>query len=107
MHLVLEENKVGFEFPPRAPPADAKKFDVVEGVLAICPKTNVGVIETETHYQAETNSEGCKISFLREISKRTITREEAKTLVENGKLTKAHVIKIFLVLMASAQVLCQ
>jgi len=84
--LVLEENKVGFEFPPRAPPADAKKFDVVEGVLAICPKTNVGVIETETHYQAETNSEGCKISFLREISKRTITREEAKTLVETGKL---------------------
>ena len=24
--LVLEANKVGFEFPPRAPPADAKKF---------------------------------------------------------------------------------
>ena len=35
---------------------------------------------------AEENSEGCKISFLREISKRTITREEAKTLVEKGKL---------------------
>ena len=68
------------------PPADATKFPVVEGVLAICPKTNVGVIETETHYQAEQNSEGCKISFLREISKRTITREEAKTLVENGKI---------------------
>ena len=85
-YLVLEANKVGFEFPPRAPPADATKFPVVEGVLAICPKTNVGVIETETHYQAEQNSEGCKISFLREISKRTITREEAKTLVEKGKI---------------------
>ena len=84
--LVLESNKVGFEFPPRAPPADATKFPVVEGVLAICPKTNVGVIETETHYQAETNSEGCKISILREISKRTITRDEAKTLIETGKL---------------------
>ena len=84
--LVLESNKVGFEFPPRAPPADATKFPVVEGVLAICPKTNVGVVETETHYQAETNSEGCKISILREISKRTITRDEAKTLVESGKI---------------------
>ena len=68
-YLVLESNKVGFEFPPRAPPADAKKFPVVKGLLAICPKTNVGIIETETHYQVEQNSEGCKISFLREISK--------------------------------------
>ena len=85
-YLVLEANKVGFEFPPRAPPADAKKFPVVEGVLGICPKTNVGVIETETHYQAEENSEGCKISFLREVSKRTISRDEAKELVESGKI---------------------
>ncbi len=84
--LVLEAKKVGFEFPPRAPPADATKFPVVEGIVGICPKTNVGVIETETHYQAESNTKGCKISFLREISKRTITREEAKTLVENNKL---------------------
>ena len=85
-YLVLESNKVGFEFPPRAPPADAKKFPVVEGLLAICPKTNVGIIETETHYQAEQNSEGCKISFLREISKREVTRDEAKELVEKGKV---------------------
>ena len=85
-YLVLEANKVGFEFPPRGAPADAKKFPVVEGVLAIDPKTNVGVIETETHYQAEENSEGCKISILREVSKRTITREEAKTLIEKGKV---------------------
>ena len=85
-YLILEANKVGFEFPPRAPPADAKKFPVTEGLLAICPKTNVGIIETETHYQAEENSEGCKISILREVSKRTITREEAKELVEKGKV---------------------
>ena len=85
-YLILEANKVGFEFPPRAPPADAKKFPVVEGLLAIDPKTNVGIIETETHYQAEENSEGCKIAFLREMSKRTITREEAKELVEKGKV---------------------
>ena len=85
-YLVLEANKVGFEFPPRAPPADATKFAVVEGIVGMCPKHNVGVIETETHYQAEENSEGCKISILREVSKRTITREEAKEIVENRKV---------------------
>ena len=85
-YLVLEAKKVGFEFPPRAPPADATKFPVVEGIVGMCPKHNVGIIETETHYQAEENTEGCKISVLREVSKRTITREEAKTMVENRKI---------------------
>ena len=85
-YLVLEANKVGFEFPPRAPPADATKFPVVEGIVGMCPKHNVGIIETETHYQSEPNSEGCKISLLREVSKRTITREEAKELVEKKKV---------------------
>ncbi len=84
--LVLEDKKVGFEFPPRAPPADAKKFTIEPGVVGMCPKHNVGIIETETHYQAEQNSEGCKISMLREISKRTITRDEAKNLIENRKI---------------------
>ena len=50
LYLVLEANKVGFEFPPRAPPVDAKKSSG-KGIVGICPKTNVGVIETETHYQ--------------------------------------------------------
>ena len=85
-YLKVEGNKIGFEFPPRAPPADAKKFPVVEGVLAICPKTNVGIIETPTHYQAESNSAGCKISIMREVSKREITRDEAKELVEKRKV---------------------
>ena len=62
-----------------------KKFPVVEGILAICPKTNVGIIETPTHYQAEPNSAGCKISIMREVSKREITRDEAKELVEKKK----------------------
>ena len=85
-YLQIEGNKIGFEFPPRAPPADAKKFPVVEGILAICPKTNVGIIETPTHYQAEPNSAGCKISIMREVSKREITRDEAKELVEKRKV---------------------
>jgi DNA topoisomerase-3 len=85
-YLVLEANKVGFEFPPRAPPADATRFPVVEGIVAMCKKHNVGIIETETHYQSEPNSEGCKISIMREVSKRVITREEAKELIENKKV---------------------
>ena len=85
-YLVVEAKKVGFEFPPRAPPADATKFPIVPGIVAMCPKHNIGIIETETHYQPENNSAGCKISILREVSKRTITREEAKTLVENKKI---------------------
>ena len=84
--LVLEANKVGFEFPPRAPAADATRFQVVEGIVAMCTKHNVGIIETETHYQSEPNSEGCKISIMREVSKRVITREEAKELVEKKKV---------------------
>lgn len=84
--LVLEANKVGFEFPPRAPAADATRFPVVEGIVAMCTKHNVGIIETETHYQSEPNSEGCKISIMREVSKRVITREEAKELVEKKKV---------------------
>lgn len=84
--LILEKDKVGFEFPPRKPPADAKRFPIVEGIVGICRKTNVGIIETETHYIAESNSEGCKISIPREISKREISREEAKQLIETNKL---------------------
>ena len=84
--LVLEANKVGFEFPPRAPPADATRFPVVAGIVGMCKKHNVGIIETETHYQSEENSEGCKISIMREVSKRVITREEAKELVEKKKI---------------------
>ena len=30
-YLVLQGNRVAFEFPPRQPPADAKKFEVMPG----------------------------------------------------------------------------
>ena len=30
-YLILEANKVGFEFPPRAPPADARNFQLSKG----------------------------------------------------------------------------
>ena len=85
-YLVVEANKVGFEFPPREPPADMKRFEVQEGVVGVCAKHQVGVIETPTHYVSEKNDKGCKIQFAREMSKRTITREEAKELVEKKKV---------------------
>ena len=85
-YLIVEANKVGFEFPPREPPADATRFEVVPGTVAICPKHGVKIVETETHYVSEQNDKGCKISIMREMSKRAITREEAKTLVEKKKV---------------------
>lgn len=85
-YLVLQKNRVAFEFPPRAAPADAKKFEVVPGIVAVCPIHNTNIIETETHYTAEDSSSGCKIHILRSMSNRDITREEAKTLVEKREV---------------------
>jgi hypothetical protein len=59
---------------------------VVEGIVGTCPKHDVGIIETETHYLSEKNDKGCSISLMREVSKRTITREEAKELIEKKKV---------------------
>jgi DNA topoisomerase-3 len=84
--LVLQKNRVAFDFPPRGAPADAKKFPVEPGVVAICPKHKANIIETETHYTTEDSSTPCKIHILRSMSKRDITREEAKTLVETNEI---------------------
>ncbi len=85
-YLVLEGNKVGFEFPPREAAADARRFDVVEGVVAICPKHGAEIHETETHFRPKNSATGCKIDIAREISKREITREEAKQIIEKGEI---------------------
>ena len=85
-YLVLEGNKVGFEFPPREAAADARRFEVVEGVVAICPKHGAEIHETETHFRPKTSASGCKINIAREISKREITREEAKQMIEKGEI---------------------
>lgn len=84
--LVLQKNRVAFDFPPRGAPADAKKFEVVPGVVGICPKHKANIIETETHYTTEDSSTQCKIHILRTMSKRDISREEAKTLVESKEV---------------------
>ena len=84
--LKFEKNKVTYDFPPRAPAANAKKFPVEPGTVAVCPKTKANIIETETHYTTEDNSTSCKIHIERCISKRDITRAEAKTLIETGSV---------------------
>jgi DNA topoisomerase-3 len=84
--LVLEGNKVGFEFPPREAASDARRFEVKSGVVAVCPKHGTEIFETETHYRPKTSASGCKVDIAREISKREITREEAKQLIEKGEI---------------------
>ena len=84
--LVLDKNRVKFEFPPREATADAKKFKVEPGVVAVCPKTKVEIIETESFYQPATVGTDCSIQISREISKREITRDEAKQLIEKGEV---------------------
>lgn len=83
--LVLEKNRISFDFPPREA-KNAKKFPVEEGVVGICPTHKTNIIETETHYTAETRDTGCKIHVERCMSKRDISRAEAKTLVESREL---------------------
>lgn len=84
--LVIENTRVKFDFPPREAAADAKRFPVVPGVVAVCPVTKVNIVETETHYQPEEGSTGCKLQIAREISKREITRDEAKILIEKREI---------------------
>jgi DNA topoisomerase-3 len=85
-YLVLNGKKVEYDFPPRQAAEGATKFDVAPGVVAVCPKTNVAIVETPTHYQPEEAGSGCKIQIAREISKRELTREEAATLIIEGQV---------------------
>ncbi|MDP6869783.1 MAG: DNA topoisomerase [Candidatus Poseidoniaceae archaeon] len=85
-YLVLEEKKVGFEFPPREVSPDAKRFEIQPGIIAMCTVHEVGIIETDTHYVPEENNKGCKLNIAREMSKREITRDEVKQLIESKKI---------------------
>jgi len=81
-YLQIQGNRVVYDFPPRKPDADATIFDVVEGVVGICKKHSVEVHETPTTYQSANNDKGCSITISREMSKRVISRAEAKEIVE-------------------------
>lgn len=84
--LVIENTRVKFDFPPREAAADATRFPVAPGVVAVCPTHKVNIVETETHYQPEEGSTGCSLQVAREISKREITRDEAKVLIEKKEI---------------------
>ena len=83
---MVEGNRVKFDFPPRGAPAGAKKFVVVGGIVAICPKTKAEIVETESFFQPKEAGTGCKIQISREMSGREITREEAKLLIEGKEI---------------------
>ena len=85
-YLMIEKNRITFDFPPREASADTKRFPVEPGVVGICPTHNANIVETETHYVVEDSTSGCKIHIERCISKRDITRNEAKTLIESKGL---------------------
>lgn len=85
-YLVLSGNKVEYEFPPREAAADATRFEVQEGVVALCPRHGCEIIETPTHFEPATSGSGCRISIARELCKRELTRKEAKTMIENGEV---------------------
>ncbi len=85
-YLVLEGNKVSYEFPPREAAADATKFEVVEGTVGVCPRHGCDIIETPTHFMPASGGTGCKISIARELCKRELTREEANVLIEKGEI---------------------
>ena len=85
-YLRLDGNRIKFEFPPRKAAVGAKEFAVVEGVVAICPKTNQNIVETPTFFQPAEDGTDCKIQIAREMSGREITRDEAKLLIETGQV---------------------
>ena len=85
-YLKLDGNRVKFEFPPRKAAAGVREFPVVEGVVAICPKTKEEIVETPTFYQPANEGSDCKIQIAREMSSRAITRDEAKQLIEKGEI---------------------
>ncbi|MDP7373002.1 MAG: DNA topoisomerase [Candidatus Poseidoniaceae archaeon] len=85
-YLRLDGNRIKFEFPPRKAAVGAKEFAVVEGVVAICPKTKQNIVETPTFFQPAEDGTDCKIQIAREMSGREITRDEAKLLIETGQV---------------------
>ena len=88
--MILNGTKIEFEFPPRE---GLVEFDVDERPVAVDPATGVTIIETSTQYVAESNDKNCRISIDRQLSKRTLTREEAKVLIETGEVGPFHDFK--------------
>ena len=79
-------NGIRYEFPLRTKTDHLPKFEIKPGVVAVCPRHKCDIIETATHFQVKDEASGCKIQIARQVSGREITRDEAKTLIENNEL---------------------
>ena len=87
--ITLKDNgRIGYEFPPRTNSRQASlpQYDVSPGVVANCPSTDVGIVETPTHFSAESNDKGCNIEIPRNLCKRELTRSEAAILIARGEV---------------------
>ncbi len=80
--LKLSGIRVEFEFAPRE---GLKEFPVTPGVIAICPKTKAEIVETPTHFKPSEDGSKCRINLEREVGGREISRDEAKTIIEEGQ----------------------
>lgn len=85
-YLIIKGNSVRYEFPLRTKNDGLPKYNVVPGVVAICPVHKSEIIETETHFQICDDSGQCKIQIARQLSGRELTREEAKILIESKEV---------------------
>ena len=85
-YLVKKGNGIRYEFPLRTKTDHLPKFEIKPGVVAVCPRHKCDIIETATHFQVKDEASGCKIQIARQVSGREITRDEAKTLIENNEL---------------------
>ena len=74
--------RVEFEFAPRE---GLKEFSVTPGVVAICPKTKAEIIETPTHFKPSDEESKCRINLEREVGGREMSRDDVKSIIEEGQ----------------------
>ena len=87
--ITLKDNgRIGYEFPPRSNTYQASliQYEVSPGVVANCPSTEVAIVETPTHFTAESNDKGCNIEIPRTLCKRELSRSEAAILISRGEV---------------------
>ena len=87
--ITLKDNgRIGYEFPPRSNTRQFSlpEYEVSPGVVSNCPSTDVAIVETPTHFAAESNDKGCNIEIPRTLCKRELTRSEAAVLVARGEV---------------------
>lgn len=81
-YLVLNnDNKIGFEFIKYG---NTETSNTTESV-GTCPKCGKKVIEYPKTYSCESGKNGCGFVLWKKISEKTITKTQAKKMLESGK----------------------